>query len=235
MRRHPLATAVLTTLVAITLTGCSVVTVRHATDGGPAGTPAVDATYFDRYPDDAIVDSAATCIDADLPDITVDDAVAAAVTVFDDQRRQYPEQSFPSNEQVAEQKRQEWDPVVTRAVPPGGDGAFARQVCGLRSLDGALYSATPLRRIRGYVAEQGRLTCTDIAASGTQVLWQRIQQTATSRDQAADAEYLVRAALVHVCPQLAERVDAPGAMPDCADLSPDPSARTDSGLFCRPN
>lgn len=97
----------------------------------PAAIPATDQRHFADPPVDAPRDRSARCADADLANMTVDDHVAYGRTVFTDQRGHDPDQPFPSNQELADQKRAEWSPVVNDAVPPGGDAAFTRDVCGL--------------------------------------------------------------------------------------------------------
>ncbi|WP_207841912.1 hypothetical protein [Williamsia soli] len=75
--------------------------------------------YFTEPPVGALKDPSATCLDAHLANVTVDDSVAYWQMIFDDQRSHYPEQSFPSNQDLDRQKRAEWSQVVNAAVPPG--------------------------------------------------------------------------------------------------------------------
>lgn len=235
-RRNP-AVTVSTIVVATALAGCATTTDRYP-DADYAAAPTTsslptDAAYFTAYPSGVDLDPDATCVDAALPNITVDDVVAATAILFDDRRRQFPEQSSPTPEQLEQQKREGWNHELAEAVPPGGDGAYARQVCGLASLSGTLYSGTPLRGIRGYVAEQGRQTCAQIAAMQTAEVWQEVRTLAGNAADAAAGEYRVRAAIEHVCPHLAERIVPSGLMMPCADITPDPSARPGEGIFCR--
>lgn len=238
MGRRNLAVTVSTIIAATALAACATTTDRYP-DADSAGTrttpPPTDVAYFTGYPSDVDLDPDATCIDAGLPNITVDDAVAATAILFGDRRRQYPEQSSPTPEQLEQQKRESWNSQLAEAVPPGGDGAYARQVCGLANLNGSLYSGTPLRRIRGYVAEQGRQTCSQIASMGTAEVWQEVRTLAGNAADAAAGEYRVRAAIEHVCPQLAELTVPADSLRPCADVTPDPSARPGEGIFCRVN
>ncbi|MFD4184136.1 hypothetical protein [Rhodococcus sp. NPDC058514] len=188
--------------------------------------------YFAEPPVDVPRDPSATCLDADLPNITVDDSIAYWQTIFDDQRSHYPEQPFPSNQDLESQKRAEWSQVVNDAAPPDGDARFARDVCGLIQLDGSLYSGVPLRQVRGHVAEFGRRACTSIAEQGTLGLWQSLQGQEPDRAKATSYEYLIHSAITNVCPQLAEPTTPPTQIEKCADLTPDPSARPEEGVFC---
>ncbi|WP_345341448.1 hypothetical protein [Rhodococcus olei] len=199
-----------------------------------AAIPATDQRHFADPPVDAPRDRSARCVDADLANMTVDDYVAYWQTVFTDQRGHHPDQSFPSNQELADQKRAEWSPVVNDAVPPGGDAAFTREVCGLPTLDGTLYSGTPLRHLRGHAAGFGRQTCASIAERGTRDLWESVQAQDADRSKAAAFEYLAHSAITNVCPQLADLTTPPNQVTACADLTPDPSARPSEGTFCTP-
>ncbi|WP_433613134.1 hypothetical protein [Prescottella agglutinans] len=188
--------------------------------------------YFAEPPADVLRDPSATCLDADLTNITVDDSVTYWQAIFDDQRSHYPEQSFPSNQDLETQKRAEWSQVVNDAVPPDGDARFARDVCGLIQLDGSLYSALPLRQVRGHVAEFGRRACTSIAEQGTLGVWQSLQTQEPDRAKASSYEYLIHSAITNVCPQLADLTTPSAQIEKCSDLTPDPSARPEEGDFC---
>jgi hypothetical protein len=224
-----------------TLTAAAIVTSVFLTsacspEGTPRGVTTTDEVSHQRYfaepPVDVPRDPSATCLDADLANITVDDSIAYWQTIFDDQRNHYPEQSFPSNQDLEGQKRAEWSQAVDDAVPPGGDSRFARDACGLINLDGSLYSGLPLRQVRGHAAVLGRQTCTSIAEQGTLGLWQSLQAQEPDRAEAASFEYLTHSAITNICPQLAESTTPSTQIEECADLTPDPSARPGEGVFC---
>ncbi|WP_336880258.1 hypothetical protein ACMTN4_22670 [Rhodococcus globerulus] len=160
--------------------------------------------YFAERPSDAPMNPSVHCLDADFANMSVDESVIYWQNIFDDQRIHYPEQSFPSREDLENQKRAEWSHVVNDSVPTGGDAAFARDVCGLPQLDGALYNGIALRELRGHAAELGRRACTSIAEQGTAGLWQSVQALEFDRSDIAAHEYLIHSAIVHVCPQLSD-------------------------------
>ncbi|TSD47213.1 hypothetical protein FFI94_014305 [Rhodococcus sp. KBS0724] len=188
--------------------------------------------YFAEPPEDTPKDPSARCLDADMPNMSIDESVAYWQNIFDDQRSHYPEQSFPSQQEVERQKRSEWSDVVTDLVPPGGDAAFAQDVCGLPPLDGALYSGIPMREVRGHAAELGRRACTSIIEQGAAGLWQSLQAQESDRSDIAAYSYLIHSAIVHVCPQLSDLTAGPTGIVRCANVIPDPSARPGEGVFC---
>lgn len=210
--------------------------------GTPAVAPPTTASptperYFTTAPVNAPVDDTAVCVDSDQPNITEDDYVTYWQTVFDDQRAAYPDQSFPSPAQLAEDKRTEWRLGPNDEVPIGADAAFSRAVCGLPINDGSLHSGIEFRALRGQVAQYGRATCNSIAGSGVRQMWEQlhpIDRAAPSipSDQVAQYDLLVYSALAYVCPQLADYQGLP-VMKDCADLTPDPSADPEARVFCR--
>lgn len=222
-------------VVASALAGCATTTDRYPDADAPSTPPPTGVAYFTGYPPGVDIDPGATCIDAALPNITVDDAVAATSILFGDRRLQYPAQSSPTPEQLEQQKQEGWNRELAESVPPGGDAAYARQVCGLASLSGTLHSGTPLRQVRGYVAERGRQSCSRIAAVGTAQMQEELDALVRSPVDAGISEYEVSAAIEHVCPQLADLTVPSGLMMPCADITPDPSARPEEGVFCRVN
>ncbi len=177
-------------------------------------------------------DPSAECVDADLPNLTLNDELAYWSAILDDQRRQYPQQSFPTDAEIRTQKKEEWSTDIDSAVPVGGDAAFARDVCGLPSLDGALYSGEPLREIRGHVAARGRSACSLILTDGLTAARETADSLALDDEAGADARYLLESAVTHVCPQLSSLVTPADAIPRCAVLEPDPSAKSDEQVFC---
>ncbi|MGN7133932.1 hypothetical protein ACTHQY_11745 [Rhodococcoides corynebacterioides] len=177
-------------------------------------------------------DPSARCVDSDLPDLTLDEALAYWSAIFDDQRRQYPQQSFPTDEEIRAQRRDEWSTDVDSAVPVGGDAAFARDLCGLTSLDGALYSGEPLRQIRGHAAILGRSACSLVLTDGLTAARETTDSRALDDEAGAEARYLLESAVTHVCPQLADLTTPADAIPRCAVLEPDPSAKPDELVFC---
>jgi hypothetical protein len=225
----PTLTAAAIVTSAILMSACS-------PEANPRNVIATDEVPHQRYfaepPVDVPRDPSATCLDADLANMTVDDSVAYWQNIFDDQRSHYPEQSFPSNQDLESQKRAEWSKVVDDAVPSGGDARFARDVCGLIQLDGSLYSGLPLRQVRGHAAEFGRGACTAITEQGTLGLWQSLQSQEPDRAKVASYEYLVHSAITNVCPQLAELIKPSAQIEICADLTPDSSARPEDGVLC---
>nr|WP_141216070.1 MULTISPECIES: hypothetical protein [unclassified Rhodococcus (in: high G+C Gram-positive bacteria)] len=193
--------------------------------------------YFTTAPDNAPVDETAVCVDSNQPNITEGDYVTYWQTMFDDQRAAYPDQSFPSPEQLAEDKRTEWRLRPNDEVPSGADAAFSRAVCGLPINDGTLHSGVEFRALRGQVAQYGRAVCSSIADSGVRQMWEQLHPTdrvapTIPGDQAAQFELLVYSALTRVCPQLADYQGLP-VMQNCADITPDPMADPDAHVFCR--
>lgn len=205
---------------------------------GPSTTvPSTPERYFATAPTGAPVDRAAVCLDSSEPNITEQDYDDYWQTVFDDQRSTYPDQPFPSREQLAEQKRAEWRQGPNDGVPSGADAAFSRAVCGLPLNDGQLYSGVPFRVLRGHVAQYGRAACNSINESGVQAVWERLHPDSPVDSQRPDGEVaqfelVVHSALKNVCPQLADYIGPP-VMQDCGDLTPDPWADPDQGVFCR--
>jgi hypothetical protein len=220
--------------LAVVFTG--VVLIACSPDENPrdvAGTePPSNHRYFAESPANAPKDPSAWCLDADMPNMSIDESVAYWQNIFDDQRSHYPEQSFPSKQEVERQKRSEWSDVVNDLVPPGGDAAFAQDVCGLPQLDGALYSGIPMREVRGHAAELGRRACTSIIEQGAAGLWQSLQAQESDRSDIAAYSYLIHSAIVHVCPQLSDLTAGPTGIVRCANVVPDPSARPGEGVFC---
>ena len=220
--------------LAVVFTG--VVLIACSPDENPrdvAGTePTSNHRYFAESPANAPKDLSAWCLDADMPNMSIDESVAYWQNIFDDQRSHYPEQSFPSQQEVERQKRSEWSDVVNDLVPPGGDAAFAQDVCGLPPLDGALYSGIPMREVRGHAAELGRRACTSIIEQGAAGLWQSLQAQESDRSDIAAYSYLIHSAIAHVCPQLSDLTAGPTGIVRCANVVPDPSARPGEGVFC---
>jgi hypothetical protein len=199
--------------------------------------PPTSDSYFTTAPSDAPVDENAVCVDSTQPNITEDDYLAYWQTVFEDQRATYPDQPFPSSALLADDKRTEWQRGPNDEVPTGGDAAFSQAVCGLPINDGALYSGIELRSLRGQVAQYGRATCNSIAGSSVRQVWEQLHPddpaaAAIPGDDAAQFELLIYSALTHVCPQLADYQGLP-EIQHCADLTPDPSADPEEGVFCR--
>ncbi|MFE4499826.1 hypothetical protein ACFRFQ_08165 [Rhodococcus sp. NPDC056743] len=194
--------------------------------------PTSDHRNFAEPPVNAPIDPSARCLDADMPNVGIDESVAYWQNIFDDQRSHYPEQSFPSQQEVESQKRAEWSQVVNDLVPPGGDAAFARDVCGLPQLDGALYSGIPMREVRGHAAELGRRACTSLIEQGAAGLWKSLQAQESDRSDIAAYSYLIHSAIVHVCPQFSDLTAGPTGIVKCANVVPDPSARPGEGVFC---
>ncbi|MBY6540369.1 hypothetical protein HQ325_16970 [Rhodococcus sp. BP-349] len=206
--------------------------------GRPSSTaPPRSEQYFATAPTGAPVDQAAVCLDSSEPNITEQDYVDYWQTLFDDQRSTYPDQSFPSREQLAEQKRTEWRQGPNDDVPSGADAAFSRAVCGLPLNDGQLYSGVPFRTLRGHVAQYGRAACNSVLESGVREVWERLHpdspaDSPTPDGEAAQFELIAYAALQNVCPQLADYTGPP-VIQDCGNLTPGPSADTGEGVFCR--
>ncbi|WP_197074683.1 hypothetical protein [Rhodococcus sp. MEB064] len=215
------------TAAAVVATACST-----PTYGPPDPVLSTPEQYFATAPTDAPVDDAAVCVDSEQPNLTEEDYVGYWQTVFDDQRSTYPDQSFPSPAQLAEDKRAEWRQGPNDEVPSGADAAFSRAICGLPLNDGQLYSGVKFRALRGHVAELGRAACNTISDSGVGQLWEQLQSTASGPgNEEAQYELVVYSAVRHVCPQLAD-YQGPPLMQKCADLTPDPSADPDEGIIC---
>ncbi|MDI9913706.1 hypothetical protein [Rhodococcus sp. IEGM 1379] len=228
-RRIPAATGIVLAVAGLAVVACSP-TEKLSDVAEAAQTP--NPRYFVELPADAPMDPSAHCLDADLPNMSIEESVAYWQNIFDDQRNHYPEQSFPSRQDLESQKGAEWSQIVNDSVPPGGDGAFAQDICGLPHLDGALYAGTPLREVRGHAAELGRRACTSIAEQGTDVVWQSLQAQGSRRSDIAAYEYLIHSAIVHVCPQLSDFTSGAAGIERCVDLIPDPSAQPGDGVFC---
>ncbi len=205
------------------LSGCA--GTEQQTIGASVVTATSEPVAVDRDP-------SARCTDSDLPNLTLDEALAYWSAIVDDQRRQYPEQSFPTDAELRTQKSEEWSLDVDSAVPVGGDAAFARDVCGLPSLDGALYSGEALREIRGHAATRGRVACSLVSTDGVTATRELAEGLAADGETAGAGAYLVDSAVTHVCPQLSDLMTPADAIPRCAVLEPDPTATIDEQVFC---
>ncbi len=229
--------AIAAVTVAAVLGGCSIRPVDPRQLGAAPVTPTSPtsgARYFTAPPTGVAKDPSARCIDAGLPNITLDDYLADWRVIFADQRRAHPEGSFPTDESSDQQRTEQWmhAPEVAAKVAPGADARFAADVCGLSTNDGALYSGPELRQVRAHVASAGRDTCIRVADEGTKAVWDSIRGLNPKDSDRAAAEYQVYSAIRNICPQLADFTVPPNQIKRCSDVRPDPSARKGELSIC---
>ncbi|WP_188487935.1 hypothetical protein [Williamsia phyllosphaerae] len=223
--------------VVVLVAGCSVRAVDPRRT--PAATPATSSAtpkvrYFTAPPIGVEKNPAARCIDATLPNITLDDYLADWRTIFADQRNAHPEGSFPTDAGSDAQRSERWAsaPQILADITPGADARFAADVCGLSTIDGALYSGLELRKLRGHVASLGRETCITIADDGTKAVWERSRSLSRDDGQRLASEYQIYSAIKNVCPQLVDFTVPPNQIQKCSEYRPDPSAREGDGYIC---
>ena len=224
------AVPILAACAGVFLCGCGGSTSSPAGNANDTSTSQLQASttagqFFTEIPADVPLNPDVRCVDAELPNITVDEAVTYRL------QQQVASGDPTPPETIAEQRRYEWFQGIETKVPPGGDAAYAHDVCGLSIFDGAAQSGTPKRGTRGQVVELGHADCDSIADMGTRDFWDMATRILTESER-APFEYRVHSAITRLCPQLADQTESANQPVDCSKVTPDPSAKPNEGVWC---